>query len=338
MKIDLNGSGIKEELELLKETRKTTEEIRHFKSSDFNDEFLNKLMELPKRKMYGQACLDTCTYKKDESFEFKDCAQNGYGTYKYIGITDEEITFPCIKVNNEIYSVLTPLNINMANEALRWFDGKVVILGTGLGYAVNLIANKFIVDEVVVVEENEDVAELFKNDILPLISHKQKIKIVTSNHLDYLRQAYDAHKNYKCGKIKKVDEQFNIDYVFCNKIQQTTQYMLFCQIFSTLHIQKSLFIDEGYHQEVIRNVLTDMIFEAAGEKEVEDSQQNSEITKIRIRLFNDCRCYNTKNYIKSKDMIERTICSSSDLKCLFNVDYLKCGYGNIHSYEVPFSF
>lgn len=92
-----------------------------------------------------------------------------------------------IKQNDVTWMSVTPFEINTMAPILDQMAGKVVTLGLGLGYFASMAALKPNVNEVLVVEKDKQVIEIFMNHIYPNLLYKEKINILQQDAFDYLK-------------------------------------------------------------------------------------------------------------------------------------------------------
>jgi hypothetical protein len=82
---------------------------------------------------------------------------------------------------------VTPFEINTMAPVIDNMRGNVITLGLGLGYFASMVALKPEVSEVLVIEKNQQVIEIFLKHIYPNLENKEKIKIHHEDAFDYLR-------------------------------------------------------------------------------------------------------------------------------------------------------
>ncbi|MNI73585.1 spermidine synthase [compost metagenome] len=103
--------------------------------------------------------------------------------------------FPAILENNRIWMTITPNEIETMKDAVAKAFGNVLTFGLGLGYYAYRISEKNQVERVTIVENNEDVIQLFTQYILPQFKNSQKIKIIKSDAFEYA-QAHMSKGRY----------------------------------------------------------------------------------------------------------------------------------------------
>ncbi len=98
--------------------------------------------------------------------------------------------FPFIAINHKgvTWMSITPNEIETMEKAVKAAYGDVVVYGLGLGYYPYMISLKEIVNEIVIVEKDKDIIELFKKYILPQFKHKEKITIINADAFEYMQE------------------------------------------------------------------------------------------------------------------------------------------------------
>jgi hypothetical protein len=92
-----------------------------------------------------------------------------------------------IKQQAVTWMSVTPFEINTMAPVIDNMRGNVITLGLGLGYFASMVALKPEVSEVLVIEKNQQVIEIFLKHIYPNLENKEKIKIHHEDAFDYLR-------------------------------------------------------------------------------------------------------------------------------------------------------
>ena len=100
------------------------------------------------------------------------------GPFYYLVIKQQDVTWMSV----------TPFEINTMAPIIDKMSGNVITLGLGLGYFASMTALKPEVSEVLVVEKDKQVIDIFLKHIYPLLENKEKIKIHHEDAFDYLRK------------------------------------------------------------------------------------------------------------------------------------------------------
>ena len=104
-----------------------------------------------------------------------------------IGYFSEPFYYLVIKQQEVTWMSVTPFEINTMKPVIDKMNGKVVTLGLGLGYFASMAALKPEVKEVLVIEKDQHVIDIFLKHIYPYIENKEKIKIHHQDAYDYLK-------------------------------------------------------------------------------------------------------------------------------------------------------
>lgn len=108
-----------------------------------------------------------------------------------IGYFKEKFNYPAIINDEKIWMSIIPHEINTMKKPIENAFGKVLVVGLGLGYFSYMVSLKEEVDEILIVEKDSTIIELFNKEILPYFKNKQKIKIINEDAFLYLEQKHD---------------------------------------------------------------------------------------------------------------------------------------------------
>ncbi len=146
----------------------------------------------------GNYYLGYDTYYPYQGFAYDDLSYlEYYLEISKVGYYSKEVKYPVLKHNKDVWMSITPNEIATMQNSIDEANGKVLVVGLGLGYYPYMISLKNDVKEIIIVEKDKDVIEIFKKNILPQFSHKEKITIVND----------DAYKFIENNKTK-------FDYAF----------------------------------------------------------------------------------------------------------------------------
>ncbi len=120
---------------------------------------------------------------------------------------------------NNIWMRISPMEIESSYMFIKYAEGKVGVVGLGLGYVVQELAKKSNVEEIIVFEKERDIIELYYLNF----EENKKIKIINkdafeadSNEFDYF---YVDIYEYKL-QPRVVD-----DYIKFNKLHNIKEYL-----------------------------------------------------------------------------------------------------------------
>ena len=173
----------------------------------FKDFGFNEIVILDRKKYednpYYQLLLKIKDFKKG-NIEFKQnkvpsyvpvaINEKRYETKNYFrditptGIFEEDFYFPAIIQNEVTWMSFAPHETETSEEAIKNATGDVVTYGCGLGYFPYMASLKDDVTSVTIVELDPKIIKFFEENLLPLFEHKEKIRIVNANAVEF-------HKN-----------------------------------------------------------------------------------------------------------------------------------------------
>ena len=104
-----------------------------------------------------------------------------------VGYFTDPFYYLVIKQQDVTWMSVTPFEINTMAPILEKVKGKIITLGLGLGYFASMAALKIDVNEVVVIEKDQQVIDLFLKHIYPQLPNKEKIKIIHEDAFQFLK-------------------------------------------------------------------------------------------------------------------------------------------------------
>lgn len=123
--------------------------------------------------------------------------KNNFAEMTSVGYFDKKVPYLMLTQGEEIWMSITPHEINTMKKPIAQAFGDVLTFGLGLGYFAYEISNKDDVNSVTIIEKDAKVIELFKKNILPLFTHKEKIRIIKIDAFLYFdREMKDTHYDY----------------------------------------------------------------------------------------------------------------------------------------------
>lgn len=102
-------------------------------------------------------------------------ASFGHRALPQIGFFEEKIEIPRLeKINSNNFKQVTPKEINATQKHIDAAHGKVLNIGLGMGYFAYMASLKDNVEKIIIVEQDNELIELFKEHIFPQFSHREK--------------------------------------------------------------------------------------------------------------------------------------------------------------------
>ncbi len=175
-----------------------------------------------KEQRKGNITFDNGIYRPYQPFVYDDLFVNYDGMIiPHIGFFAEEFSFPRISENGREWMTITPNEINTMKKPIAKANGRVLCLGLGLGYFTYMCSLKSNVEEIIVIEKNPILIDLFKDVLLPQFPFKEKVKLIEGDAFEFLRDtslSFDfvfADLWHDCGdgvdlylELKKYENKF----------------------------------------------------------------------------------------------------------------------------------
>lgn len=165
----------------------------------YNDEYIKNVKFSDVQK--GDILLTTASYDRGELFLYDAPDLSSDIVVPKIGFFTGKISFPTIYQGVVPWMSVCPSEINTMLEQTQKAHGRVLVLGMGLGYYQYCIAQKSEVSSVMVVELNPTIIEIFEQQLLPNFPNKEKISIVCSDAVEYLKNAKDGQFDFVFADI-----------------------------------------------------------------------------------------------------------------------------------------
>lgn len=159
---------------------------KEFVEDYLSNPYLNNIVFKVGKK--GNITFEKGIYKPYQPFVYNDLFLNFDGMIiPQVGFFTKEFSFPRICENGREWMTITPNEINTMKKPISLAKGRVLCLGLGLGYFAYMCSLKSEVEEIVVIERNPVLIELFKEFILSQFSFKEKVKVIEGDAFDYLK-------------------------------------------------------------------------------------------------------------------------------------------------------
>ena len=175
--------------------KKLFSQAKRFDKKEFKkDPYLRDIKFKEHRR--GNFLLTESCYERGEFFQYDMPALSREIVVPKIGFFTEKIFFPAVYEGNIPWVSVCPSEINSMTPDTVPAHGKVLVLGLGLGYYPYIISQKNEVEEITVIEKSRDILEIFREEILPQFSRKEKIKLVEADAIDYLKQTKNGDYDF----------------------------------------------------------------------------------------------------------------------------------------------
>lgn len=143
-------------------------------------------------KRMGDFLLTYATYAKGELLQYDEPDFYAPQVVPKLGFFAREVRFPTVYECSMPWMSVCPSEIASMQEHFAYAKGRVLVLGLGLGYYPYMIEDDPAVMQIVIVEVQREVLDLFRANILPYFRHPEKIKLVKSDALWYLENTKDG--------------------------------------------------------------------------------------------------------------------------------------------------
>ena len=144
----------------------------------------------------GNLLLTYATYEKGEIFQYDMPDFSSSIVVPKIGFFDGTVKFPTIYEGEMPWMSVCPSETSTIDPFIDKAYGNVLVLGLGLGYYPFRIAELDKVKKITIVEINQGIIDLFRNNIFPFFPHKEKFEFVCADAIKYLEALGDNKFDY----------------------------------------------------------------------------------------------------------------------------------------------
>lgn len=132
--------------------------------------------------------LVTKVYRKNQLFIFDDVVASPPYFQEKLSLSYPQVDYPYLALtqDDKIWMAIIPHEINTMKRAIDQAQGRVVVLGLGLGYYPFMISRKTNVERIIIVEKDKEIINIFNKHLLPYFSNRNKIEIIHADAYDYL--------------------------------------------------------------------------------------------------------------------------------------------------------
>lgn len=134
----------------------------------------------------GDFALRAVTYDRGEIFQHEMPDFESDIVVPRLGFFPELVAFPSIYEGTVPWVSVCPSEISSMQTQIKRANGRVLVLGLGLGYYPYIVSGKANVSEITIVERQPEIIELFEKNILPQFADGGKIRIVRSDAYEFL--------------------------------------------------------------------------------------------------------------------------------------------------------
>ena len=128
-------------------------------------------------------------YTPYELFSYDDISvdENHHEQTK-IAYFKDDFKFLVLNYKDVTWMSITPNEIKTMEPAIKKAGGNIIVFGLGLGYYAFMTSLKDEVESVTVIENDINIINIFKENLLPLFPQKRKINIVQADALEVIKK------------------------------------------------------------------------------------------------------------------------------------------------------
>lgn len=157
----------------------------HSKQFFYDDPYL-KNIKVPTVN-HGNILLLNACYEKGEFFQYDMPKLSEDIVVPRLGFFNSRVFFPSVYEGNMPWVSVCPSEINSMSIDVDKAEGRCLVLGLGLGYYPYIISMSDKVKSITIVEISEKIIILFEKYILPQFEHKDKIKLVHADAIEFMK-------------------------------------------------------------------------------------------------------------------------------------------------------
>lgn len=185
---------------------------------------------------------------------------------------DDSLRFPSLIEgdSNTCWMTVEPFEIESFRPFIEEASGNILLIGCGLGYAAYMLSEKENVNSVTIIDNNQDVLDLFTNHLLPQFKNKNKINTIQGDGIKYLKENDLSIYNYvnvdiwydtvdmiypylRCLEIEKANPEVNFSYWLEEELKEQIQKTIIAAIANdgVPEKQKVEYVEEGFLSAII---------------------------------------------------------------------------------------
>ena len=128
-------------------------------------------------------------YAPYELFSYDDISvDNDYVEHTKVAYFQDEFKFLVLNYKDVTWMSITPNEIKTMEPAIENAKGNIVVFGLGLGYYVFMTSLKDEVKSITIIENDINIINIFKENLLPLFPNKEKISIIHDDALEVIKK------------------------------------------------------------------------------------------------------------------------------------------------------
>ena len=166
--------------------RKLFENAKCMNKLFFYDDLYLKNIKIPTVSRGDILLLNAC-YEKGEFFQYDMPDFRNDIIVPKLAFFNSNVFFPSIYEGNMPWVSVCPSEINSMKKDIDKAEGRCLVLGLGLGYFPYMISFLDKVKSITIIEINEKIISIFEDYILPQFKYRDKIKIIRSDAIEFLK-------------------------------------------------------------------------------------------------------------------------------------------------------
>ena len=159
---------------------------KRLKKSEFYEDKYLKNIKVP-TVSNGNILLTNACYEKGEFFQYDMPKLSEDIVVPKLAFFSSRVFFPSVYEGNMPWVSVCPSEINSMQIDVDKADGRCLVLGLGLGYYPYIISLLEKVKTITIVEISEKIIILFEKYILPQFEHKDKIKLIHADAIEFMK-------------------------------------------------------------------------------------------------------------------------------------------------------
>ena len=137
-------------------------------------------------RQIGPYRLCKARYERGEILQYDMPDLMGDPVVLKLGFFTDAVEFPGIYEGAIPWMSVCPSEIASMEPCISAASGRALVLGLGLGYYPFMISLRDEVQEITIVERQEEILRLFKEEILPQFPRRDKIRLVKADAFEYV--------------------------------------------------------------------------------------------------------------------------------------------------------
>lgn len=105
-----------------------------------------------------------------------------------IGYFEKEFSYPALLEDNTVWMSLDPDEINTMRPYIQKMHGNILVFGLGMGYFPYMASLNYEVTSITIIENNQDIINIFKKYIQPRLDNKIEFNIICEDAFKFIKE------------------------------------------------------------------------------------------------------------------------------------------------------